>query len=215
MADSVNLVEALATLQQGGADAFDPVTFHRLQSLSQRMLAHRGETRKRLEQSFEDLRSALANQLAQAHAEAGKQQGVFAPAIKPKSPLGDLLEEMGVVQNAQQAMNDQHHLVLPQALKAIQQFGSTWSELSIDSQVTQAIDQAPENAGPLNSHNLVLRSIAQMREISPAYLNRFITYIDTLMCLEQANKKPRQNSARTSIKSTRARSRKASNTEQS
>jgi hypothetical protein len=215
MADSVDFEEVLATLQQSGADAFDPITFHRLQSLSQRMLAHQGETRKRIEQSFEDMRSVLANRLAQAHAEAGKEQGVVAPAIKSKSPLGKLLEEMGVVQNAQQAMNVQHHLVLPQELKAIQQFGRTWSELSIDSQVTKAIDQAPENAGPLNSHNLVLRTIAQMREISPAYLNRFMTYIDTLMCLERANKKPRQNSASTSTKSTRARSRKATNTEKS
>jgi hypothetical protein len=33
---------------------------------------------------------------------------------------------------------------------------------------------------------LVLRSLALMREASPDYLNRFISYADTLLCLEQA-----------------------------
>ena len=35
---------------------------------------------------------------------------------------------------------------------------------------------------------LVLRSLALMRELSPDYLNRFISYADTLVCLEQAEK---------------------------
>jgi hypothetical protein len=70
-------------------------------------------------------------------------------------------------------------------LKTIRNFRSTWSKLSVDKQVTQALGQAPRNAGPINSHMLVLRSLALMRDISPDYLNRFMSYADTLLCLDQ------------------------------
>jgi hypothetical protein len=35
------------------------------------------------------------------------------------------------------------------------------------------------NAGPINSHMLVLRSLAMMQAISPDYLSRMISYVDT------------------------------------
>ena len=54
--------------------------------------------------------------------------------------------------------------------------------------MNQALEQAPKNAGPINSHALLLRSLALMREISPDYLNRFMSYADTLLCLEQCDK---------------------------
>ena len=76
-------------------------------------------------------------------------------------------------------------------LKAMRYFRNTWSRLSVDRQVTQAIGQGPENAGPLNSHRLVLRSLALMREISPDYLNRFVSYVDTLLWLDQADRRHR------------------------
>lgn len=76
-------------------------------------------------------------------------------------------------------------------LKSIRYFRNTWSKLSVDKQVALAIDQAPENAGPLNSHMLVLRSLALMRDTSPDYLNRFMSYVDTLLCLDHADKKNR------------------------
>jgi hypothetical protein len=73
-------------------------------------------------------------------------------------------------------------------LKTIRNFRNTWSKLSVEKQVTQALGQAPANAGPINSHMLVLRSLALMRDISPDYLNRFMTYADTLLCLDQGEK---------------------------
>jgi hypothetical protein len=73
-------------------------------------------------------------------------------------------------------------------LKTLRKFRNTWSKLSADKQVTQALEQAPANAGPINSHMLVLRSLALMRDISPDYLNRFMSYADTLLCLDQGEK---------------------------
>ena len=51
-------------------------------------------------------------------------------------------------------------------------------------QVNQAMAQAPQNAGPINSHMLVLRSLGKMREASPDYLGRFMVYLDTLLVLD-------------------------------
>ena len=77
---------------------------------------------------------------------------------------------------------------LRRELKTTRYFRNTWSKLSVEKQVTQALEQAPKNAGPINAHMLMLRSLALMREISPDYLNRFTSYADTLVCLDQGVK---------------------------
>lgn len=76
-------------------------------------------------------------------------------------------------------------------LRTVRHFRDDWSKLSTGRQVAKAIGQAPKDAGPINSHMLVLRSLALMRDISPDYLNRFISYADTLLALaEDGNDKP-------------------------
>ena len=68
----------------------------------------------------------------------------------------------------------------------VQQFRKQLRKISLQRQVSQAIAQAPQNAGPINSHMLVLRALGLMRDISPDYLNRFMTYVDTLLRLDEA-----------------------------
>ncbi len=72
-------------------------------------------------------------------------------------------------------------------LRSVRRFRSTWAKLSIDRQLSQAFAQAPENAGPLNSHHLVLQSLGLMRDIAPEYLEQFVSYVDTLLWLEQVD----------------------------
>ncbi len=74
----------------------------------------------------------------------------------------------------------------PPELKTSRVFRNTWSKLSVDRQVANALDQAPKNAGPINSHMLVLQALTLMRDLSPDYLNRFTSYVDTLLALDQA-----------------------------
>jgi hypothetical protein len=69
-------------------------------------------------------------------------------------------------------------------LKTVRESRATWARLSVDKQLAQAMKQAPINAGPINSHMLVLRSLATMQEISPDYLSRMISYVDTLLLLD-------------------------------
>ena len=71
--------------------------------------------------------------------------------------------------------------------RTLQFFKRTWSRLSADQRLAQSRATLPDNAGPLNSHHLVHRSLTLMRELSPEYLERFVGYIDALQWLEQAN----------------------------
>lgn len=71
-------------------------------------------------------------------------------------------------------------------LKSVRYFRDAWSRLSVEQQVSHSFSSAPENAGPLNSHLLVLKAMELMRDTAPEYLSHFITYADSLLWLEQA-----------------------------
>lgn len=102
--------------------------------------------------------------------------------------LGDLTRHL-----AQRSVSDidagsDSTIGLGSELQATQFFRDTWAKLSVGKRVTQELDNAPKNAGPINSHMLVLRSLASMRDISPDYLSRLTSYVDTLLSLDQCNK---------------------------
>jgi hypothetical protein len=71
---------------------------------------------------------------------------------------------------------------------------TTWSRLSAERRLTQSLATVPGNAGPLNSHHLAHRALTVMREISPGYMSRFVSYVDALLWLDQANSAPAQGS---------------------
>ena len=73
-------------------------------------------------------------------------------------------------------------------LKIVRESRATWARMSVDKQLALAMKQAPKNAGPINSHMLVLRSLAMMQAISPDYLSRMVSYVDTLLSLTPGEK---------------------------
>ena len=73
-------------------------------------------------------------------------------------------------------------------LKTVRESRATWARMSVDKQLALAMKQAPQNAGPINSHMLILRSLAMMQAISPDYLSRMVTYVDTLLFLDPGEK---------------------------
>lgn len=73
-------------------------------------------------------------------------------------------------------------------LKIVRESRATWARMSVDKQLALAMKQAPKNAGPINSHMLVLRSLAMMQAISPDYLSRMVSYVDTLLSLDPGEK---------------------------
>ncbi len=74
----------------------------------------------------------------------------------------------------------------PGELKSVRRFRESLAKISAEKLVMQAMKDIPEDAGPLNPQMLVIRSLATMRDLSPQYLNRFVSYMDTLLWLEQA-----------------------------
>ena len=76
-------------------------------------------------------------------------------------------------------------------LRSAQRFHETWALVSAETEVVRAEQRAPDNAGPLNSHRLVLHTLSQLRALSPEYLQAFLAQAETLLWLEQAQGLPR------------------------
>lgn len=70
-------------------------------------------------------------------------------------------------------------------VQMLEYFRGVWSRVSADRQVRQSQEQVHKNAGPLNSNQLVHRALSLMRELSPGYLQQFLSYTDALMWMEQ------------------------------
>lgn len=52
--------------------------------------------------------------------------------------------------------------------------------------VDVAIENGPDNPGPLNPEMLSIKSLKLMRDLSPQYLNRFVAFIDSLLWIEES-----------------------------
>ena len=65
-------------------------------------------------------------------------------------------------------------------------FPTATSTMTSYGQVTQALNQVQKNGGPINSHRVVLRSLEIMRDTAPDYYSRFMSYVDTLLGLDQS-----------------------------
>jgi Protein of unknown function (DUF2894) len=75
----------------------------------------------------------------------------------------------------------------PAPLKSVAAFKGTWSRLRAEQRLRQALAQVPAKPGPLNSSQLVYRALQEMHALSPAYLDAFLSHIDTLIGLELAS----------------------------
>ncbi|WP_369936666.1 DUF2894 domain-containing protein [Xanthomonas tesorieronis] len=103
-----------------------------------------------------------------------------------RSPLGELLQRFPAA-TANDANGTASATPLQSApqLPALDDARRLWTELRSRSQLRQSLQQAPSDAGPLNSGVLVHRSLALMRTLSPGYLQHFLAYVDALSWLQQ------------------------------
>lgn len=194
MTAPVDPVAALAALRApgaAGAPPFDPVRLHYLEALARRAQGFDGAVKQHLE---DKLRQALAHYQTRqaAHALAAKELRRPPDTVQPGA-LATLTRQLAAqsAQPAEATVGGRTTRVdaYPE-LQSVRKHRDTWSKLSVDRQLTQALAQAPGNAGPLNSHQLVLRSLSVMRDLSPDYLNRFMSYVDALLWLDQADSQP-------------------------
>lgn len=163
---------ALQALQARGVQQRDPVRWHLVAALQRRAAGQQGAVRQQLDRH---LARALAD-LQQRHA---------APAASPQparaapSPLAALLQHIG-----------QAAATPATELKAVRQFSDTWARLRVDQQLARALARQPGNAGPLNSQRLVLQTLQRLRQLSPAYLQRFMAHAEALLWLEDTAATP-------------------------
>ena len=206
----------IAALRMTGADRLDPVRFRFIEAMARRSRGQRGEVerildgklrealaayRRRFECTQDDARETIARvgehdpdaaDDLQRLFVAGDFGGVRRYVVKleksdPQVSLADLARRIAQHSPEESDRGLAEDIGSRPELKTLRYFRNTWSTLSADRHVTQAIEQGPENAGPINSHRLVLRSLALMRDISPDYLSRFVSYVDTLLWLDQAD----------------------------
>lgn len=146
---------------------------------------------RRAESAPDGVRQRVAQRLAEVLDElvAGARS---APGPRPSklSPLGELLAYIGAREAELGGEAPSSASPAPE-LRTVRYFRRDWSRLSTIQQLTEALAQVPENAGPLNSHHLALRAMKAMHDTSPEYLKRFLSYVDALLWLDQAEQAAR------------------------
>lgn len=203
----------LAEVTQSGANRFDPVRFCYIESMAHRARQQRPpvanlvaqKALKALDAYLADLATAekpppqststtvtkpklqyqgalaaLTQQLLQGETDNKSQTASFNAQLQQQEQ--ELLQPLGEDEPAAHVTQSETH----GELKSIQLFRESWAKISSDKLVSDSIKEGPENPGPLNQHALAIRSLKTMRDLSPQYLNRFVSYIETVLWLEQA-----------------------------
>lgn len=189
----------LEDLRAGGAAERDPVRFAYLEAMARRAALQPESIRRVLDHRIDIAAAELANCALRTAPPENKEVTA--------SPLGELLAYISrqshepslavpplsagspVRSHARSGAPSPSATRTPQGpeLKSVAYFRNTWSKLSTEQQLTQTLAQAPDNAGPMNSQHLVLRSLQLMRDIAPDYLQGFMSYIDTLIWLDHVD----------------------------
>lgn len=169
------------------ADRLDPVRFHAMDALERRAANHEGDVRRLLDEKLAVLVDAYAGDLEKAAVSAGTTSS----ETSNRSALAGLIDHLAASRSSRDEAFATHNAAMPSAsyptLETLDEFRKIWSAVRTGSQLRQSLEQVPENAGPLNSGALVHRSIGLMRELSPGYLQEFLSYIDALSWIELIN----------------------------
>ena len=149
-----------------------------------------------LDERLSGLLESYAGDLERMQSKGADFDSAPPPRAVVRGTLGGLLEHIGsykaaitmnaaVAEDHEDVGSDNARSFPSEELPALIEFRKIWSKVRTDGQLRQSLEQAPSDAGPLNSGVLVHRSIMLMRELSPEYLRHFLSYIDTLSWMEQ------------------------------
>lgn len=176
--DATHVRATLDAWREQGADRLDPVRFLRIDALERRAAALEGNARGLLDARLAALIEGFAAVVARADEAKAAASGIAQAddgAAGRGPSLAALVERLG-----RDAQADRRGL----DPELVDYFRTMWSKVRTEQQYRQSLDQVPRNAGPLNSNSLVHRSLATMRELSPEYLQQFLSYVDALAWLE-------------------------------
>jgi hypothetical protein len=154
-------------LRDKGAARVDPAQLAQLDALARRLADQPDAVRALLQERLETAMQALEERLAQVPSPPPARLPVAKarqlPQL-PQLPRPSGTSEMG----------------------SVTRFRRSWANGRAQERVAAATTRKPPNAGPLNSHMLVLQSLDMMQALPGDYLRRFLTHIETLQWLETA-----------------------------
>lgn len=172
----------LDTWREQGADRINPLAFHYMTALQRRMADHHGDARRVLQKKLSARINAYAKDLERIASQPADGKAA------PSTMLGELTNELNrraAARNTCDETNDTSSRNSLPEMGVLDDVRKLWSSVHANSQVQRSLEHSPENAGPLNSSSLVHRSLTLMREVSPGYLQQFMSYVDALSWLEQ------------------------------
>ena len=184
----------LESLRAEGAHHYDPARFHYLEVLARRLPGQHAAVQQVLASRLREAVAAYAGRRSLIVGESPCLPKSAAPA--PGAALAQLNRELNARARADAGTELASEGASLSDLRSVRQFSEVWSKISAEQQVVQALHRGPENAGPLNSHRLMLRSLSLMQSLSPDYLRRFLSQMDSLLWLEQASAKPNSSTAK-------------------
>jgi hypothetical protein len=175
-----------------------------IQALQRRAGQHDGAVRQLIEARLQALRAAEAEATGQAPAPraavrlegpAPRRAGLLAEllahieaqgAAGPRSPAG---APAPAPTTSLAALDPpaRHPGVRtrPRELKALRDHAPAWAGLRMQQRVRQALAAVPPQAGPLNTQRLLHETLCRLQAASPAYLQRLVAQVETLLWLEQ------------------------------
>ena len=223
------LQERVAQLREEGAPRCDPVRFRVLERLAQRLHGQPAAVQRLLQGRLQAALSEFAQRVAQ-HRQAARSEAedllarhpAQAGTLRRLQAAGEIVAMRRLVAGAQaeaaraplKHLNECIRAASPASapadaassreLASVRRFRSAWGRKRSQEQLQEALARKPAQAGPLNSHVLVLQALELMNELSPDYLRHFLLQVESLQWLEQA----RERAARPPPKTTKAKRQK-------
>ncbi len=189
-----------------GADRVNPMRFRFIDAFARRAAGREGDIRRVLDERLAALITDYSGEVERAEAEiadakfdvpvdadtASRMPTQNVPPPGALAELVDLLTNRATATHESEASvrrdaldPHSHHRDRSPDLPVLDYFREMWSRFSTEKTLRQSLEQVPDNAGPLNSNSLIHRSLSLMRELSPGYLQQFLSYVEALSWMEQ------------------------------
>lgn len=178
-----SLAAEVSALRESGAWKADPARFRFLETLTSRMASQPSSVQAVLAIR---LRGALDDFLRQAVEQAPSVVRRVAAEPAACTLLADLNAHLQTVATQRNGPATGTMPADPHELASVRRFRQAWETARTLERLEQALARSPANAGPLNSHALVVRSLRRMGDASTDYVRRFLAYAETLQWLEAA-----------------------------
>lgn len=194
----------LAALRDAQADRFDPVRFRLIQALADKAIGQRpavagalaGKAQQALSGYLDaygaarDRASAEINRLTASQPDAVPEQGKLSPLAALTQDLARRRGGLGSRSALEEELWRQEQEIQDRVpgtdawdQTQVHEFRESLLQRQSERRMARALRDGPDSPGPLNSQALIIKSLALMQALSPAYAHRFVAYMDSLLVL--------------------------------